>query len=140
MEFVMKLYPLVPLCLMVVTAILAARRRKKLSSCKQCTGTIVRFCKKKATHVSNTYGREVLSPVIAYTVDGETHEFIGGYYSTFMKVGKTYTVLYDEEDCSKASLKGGMLAAAMITGAAALVSFIPIVVYAILKSKGILSI
>lgn len=94
MELVMKLYVLIPLCLLVVTVILAVRGAKKLRNYEECTGTIVRFHETAASHINNYHGRIILSPIIAYSVNGKKYEFMGRYYSTLMKVGKERTVLY----------------------------------------------
>jgi len=56
-----------------------------------------------------------------------------------MKVGQEVKVLYNKEDNSKATIKTGIYFAPIITGGLTLLFILPIIIYLVLKSKGIIS-
>lgn len=135
----MKLYFIVPLVLLVVTVILINNANSKMKNYNECRGTIVRFYENTSQLRVSSYENKAISPVISYTVNGKTYEFIGNYYSTSMKVGQQVNVLYSKSDCSKATIKTGVFFAPIITGGLTVLFILPIVIYVILKSKGIIN-
>ena len=137
MSVLIKLYVLVPLILLIVTVLLIVNGRKKLKKYNECKGMIIGFHKNTSEIGLNAYEHKAISPIISYVVDGERHEFVGGFYSTTMKEGKEIDVLYDKTDPSKAVVKTGVYFAPIITGALAVFFIVPIIVYAILRSKGL---
>ncbi len=134
-----KLFIIVPLILLVVTIFLLRNSVRKLKTYRECTGTIIRFYKTTSPARVDLDHRYGISPVIAYKAHGKTYEFLGNYYSTWMKVGQEIQVMYHEEDPSKATVKKGLYVAPLITGALTLGFSSAFIVLMILKSKGILS-
>ena len=109
-------FSLVAVILVVVTVVLSVKGSAKLKNNLECTGTIVRFYENTSQMFRGDYEHKGISPVISYTVNGQTYEFIGHYYDTTMKVGKQVKVLYDRNDCTKATIKTGVYLAPIITG------------------------
>lgn len=138
-NILMKLYVIVPAVLLIVTIALVANGYNKTKKYNECTGTIVRFYENTSELRVGSYESKSISPVISYSVSGKTYEFTGNYYSTSMKVGQEVKVLYNKEDNSKASIKTGIYFAPVITGGLALLFILPLIIYAVLKSKGIIS-
>ena len=138
-EILMKLYVFVPIILFVVTLILIVNGNNKMNKYNECTGTIVRFYENTSELRVGSYETKAVSPVVSYSVNGRTYEFTGNYYSTSMKVGQEVKVLYNKEDNSKATIKTGIYFAPIITGGLTLLFILLIIIYLVLKSKGIIS-
>lgn len=138
-EILMKLYVFVPIILFVVTLILIVNGNNKMNKYNECTGTIVRFYENTSELRVGSYETKAVSPVVSYSVNGRTYEFTGNYYSTSMKVGQEVKVLYNKEDNSKATIKTGIYFAPIITGGLTLLFILPIIIYLVLKSKGLIS-
>lgn len=138
-ETLMKLYIFVPIILFVVTLVLIVNGNHKMHKYNECTGTIVRFYENTSELRVGSYETKAVSPVVSYSVNGRTYEFTGNYYSTSMKVGQEVKVLYNKEDNSKATIKTGIYFAPIITGGLTLLFILPIIIYLVLKSKGIIS-
>lgn len=138
-EILMKLYVFVPIILFVVTLILIVNGNNKMNKYNECIGTIVRFYENTSELRVGSYETKAVSPVVSYSVNGRTYEFTGNYYSTSMKVGQEVKVLYNKEDNSKATIKTGIYFAPIITGGLTLLFILPIIIYLVLKSKGIIS-
>lgn len=138
-EILMKLYVLVPIILLVVTLVLIVNGNNKMNKYNECTGIIVRFYENTSELRTDSYETKAVSPVVSYSVNGRTYEFTGNYYSTSMKVGQEVKVLYNKEDNSKATIKTGIYFAPIITGGLTLLFVLPIIIYLVLKSKGIIS-
>lgn len=138
-EILMKLYVFVPIILFVVTLILIVNGNNKMNKYNECTGTIVRFYENTSELRVGSYETKAVSPVVSYSVNGRTYEFTGNYYSTSMKVGQEVKVLYNKEDNSKATIKTGIYFAPIITGGLTLLFILPIIIYLVLKSEGIIS-
>ena len=138
-EILMKLYVFVPIILFVVTLIFIVNGNNKMNKYNECTGTIVRFYENTSELRVGSYETKAVSPVVSYSVNGRTYEFTGNYYSTSMKVGQEVKVLYNKEDNSKATIKTGIYFAPIITGGLTLLFILPIIIYLVLKSKGIIS-
>ncbi len=126
----------VPSLLLVVTVILIVNNSHKLKNQNECTGIIEKFC--KSTSPLCETGEKIFSPVVSYTVNGRKYEFIGNYCSTRMKVGEKIRILYNPEDPSKATIKGGLYAAPMITGALTLFFTLALVMCVVLKINGLI--
>lgn len=135
----LKLYIIVPIVLLAVTILLIFNCKNKINRYNECIGTITSFHENTAETRLGSYENKAISPVVSYTVDGQSYEFIGNYYSTTMKVGKEITVMYDKDDASKATIKTGLYFAPIITGSLTLLFILPIIIYIILKSKGIIN-
>lgn len=138
LQLFVKLFVIVPIILFIITMVLFFNSRHKLSNYHQCTGTIVRFYETTNHATVGKDGHKAISPVVSYTVNGKSYEFIGNYCSTWMKVGQDIEVMYHTEDPSKATIKQGLYFAPMVLGALTLLFTIPIIVYLILKSKGLI--
>lgn len=127
----------VPSILLAATLILIVHGSRRLKNYSECTGVIEGF------HGSKTFldeaGTKNFSPVISYTVNGEKHEFIGNYASTLMKSGQKISILYDPEDPSRATIKQGLYVGPVITGALTLFFTLALILFVILKSKGLIS-
>lgn len=137
-EILIKCYIVVPAVLLVVTLVLIVNGNNKVNKYNECSGTIVRFYENTSELRVGAYEAKAVSPVVSYSVNGNTYEFIANYYSTSMKVGQEVKVLYSKEDNTKATIKTGIYFAPIITGGLTLLFVLPIVMYAVLKSKGII--
>lgn len=135
-ELFIKYYFIIPTILIAITVGLTIHGVKKRNKYMECEGVITQICK-TTSHTSP--GETALYAMVAYTVNGHSFEFHANYYSTSMKVGDKITVLYDPNDYSKATIKTGTYAAPLIVGALALFSIIPLIIFTILRSKGILT-
>lgn len=136
-NILLKLYVLIPLILLMVTVLLIIKGNKKLKQYSECKGVIIGFYKNTSEIGLNAYEHKAISPIISYSVNEKEYEFIGNVYSTTMKEGKEVKVLHDKTDPSKAVMKAGILFAPLITGALAVFFVVPVIVYVILKSKGL---
>lgn len=134
-----KLYPIVPMILLVVTILLVFNCKNKISRYNECAGTIIGFYENTAEMHLDSYEHKAISPIVQYSVDGKSYEFVGKYYSTTMKVGDEVEVMYDKDDASKATIKTGLYFAPIVTGALTLLFILPIIIYIILNNKGIIS-
>ena len=123
--------------LFVVTIALAANAVKKKNNYSVCKGTITGFHENSSEAVLGEYEASSVAPVVQYTVDGKTYEFIGKYYSTSMKVGGQVDVLYNPADVSIATIKAGVNFAPIITGSLTVVFFIISILFFVLRKKGI---
>lgn len=134
-----KLYIIVPIILLIVTIFLIRNCKNKINQYNECVGTITGFYKNTSAIRHGSSENVAISPIVTYTVNGETYEFVGNYYATTMKVGNEVNVMYNKQDNSKAVIKTGIYFAPLITGALTLFFIIPIIVYVILKSKGLIN-
>lgn len=134
-----KLYIIIPLILIIVTAFLISNMNKKNANYAETEGTIVDIFETTAAIKLSSGEHKAISPVIKFSVADKEYEFIGKYYSTSMKIGSKVKVLYDEKNPENASIKSGLVFAPMITGILAIVFIIPIIIYFVLKSKGIIT-
>lgn len=126
--------------LLVVTFFLCVNVYIKNKKYVKCTGEIIDFDIAKSTmHMDYRSYQRYIWPIISYTVDGINYVYKGNFYSTNMKVGKKVTVFCHKEDYSKASMKGFVYFAPLITGGIAIVFMIPIIILLILKSNGIIN-
>lgn len=132
------LFIIVDVILYMITAFLLMNVRSKHKNYVECTGTIIDFHLSKPEMPGSHYSKEI-SPIVSYEVNGNKYEFIGKFYSTNMKVGKKVKVFYHKEDYSKASMKGFVYFAPLITGGIAIVFMIPIIILFMLKSNDIIS-
>lgn len=139
MSVLIKLYPIIPIVLLIVTVCLIVNSKNKLERYHECVGTIVGFYENTAETRLNSYESKAISPVVSYSVDGVSYEFIGKYYSTTMQEGNKVSVMYNKNDPSKAAIKTGLFLAPLITGALTLLFVLPIVIYIVLKSKGLVN-
>lgn len=138
LDLIWILLVVVPMILFVVTVTLIVNGAHKLENYTECAGIIVRFY--EATSPASTdFGKKAISPVVSYTVNGRKYEFIGHYCSTSMKVGQKINILYNHEDPSKATIKKGLYVAPMITGALTLLFTLALVIFVVLKNKGLIS-
>lgn len=135
-DLILALLILVPLILLTVTVILIVNGSRKLRRCAECTGIITEL--KKVQTPMQKPGERNVSPVVSYMVNGKTYAFIGNYWSTSMRVGQKINVLYEREDPSKATIKQGLYVAPMITGGLGLFFTIGCILFALLKSGGLI--
>lgn len=135
----LKLYPIIPIVLLTVTVLLSINFRSKTSHYSECTGIITGFYENTTENRLGSYENKAISPIVSYSVDGKAYEFIGNYYSTSMKVGNEVNVIYDKNNVSRATIKTGLYFAPIITGSLTLLFLLPIIIYFILKSKGIIN-
>ena len=138
MSVLLRLFPIVPLVLLIVTLALTVSARNKLKNCGECTGTILRMEKFTSASGSTLDGESTIAPVVEYEVDGQRYEFVGRYASSSMKAGDRVQVLYDRADHSKAYIKNGVYAAPLILGAVTAVSLIALVILLALRGRGAL--
>ena len=87
MSVLLRLFPIVPLVLLIVTLALTVSARNKLKNCGECTGTILRMEKFTSASGSTLDGESTIAPVVEYEVDGQRYEFVGRYASSSMKAG-----------------------------------------------------
>ncbi|MBQ4159008.1 MAG: DUF3592 domain-containing protein [Clostridia bacterium] len=135
----MKLYIAVPLVLLIVTIVLAASYYNRLKKSEECTGVIVRFIENIPRMQAGPYGNKTISPVVSYSADGKAYEFIGRFYATSMKEGDTVKVLYSKENHAEATIKTGGFIAPIITGGLTVAFMIPVIIYIVMKAKGLLN-
>lgn len=138
-SMLLKLYTIVPIILLAVTIFLFFNCKNKINRYNECVGTITGFYENTTENRVGSYENKAISPVISYSVNGHSYEFIGNYYSTTMKVGNEITVMYEKDDASKATIKTGLYIAPIITGSLTLLFILPISIYVILKNKGIIN-
>lgn len=138
-EILIKCYTIVPIVLFIVTLILIVNGNNKMNKYNECSGTIVRFYENTSELRVGSYETKAVSPVVSYSVNGKTYEFTGNYYSTSMKVGQEVKILYNKADHSKATIKTGIYFAPIIMGGLTLLFILPIIIYAVLKSKGFIN-
>lgn len=136
-DLILVLLIVVSLILFVVTVILIVSGTRKRRNYDECTGIIEGFHEYKTP--MHKAGERSFSPVISYTVHGRKYEFVGDYGSTSMKVGQKIHILYDRTEPSKATVKQGLFVAPMITGVLTLVFTLALVIFAILKSSGVIN-
>lgn len=134
-DFIMKCLLVVSLILFIVTVILLVSANSKKKDSYECTGIIVDFYKSNTLADFNSSRTYTISPIVSYSVDGKTYEFIGSFYSTNMKVGQEVKVLYNKDNPADAAVFSGLNLAPIITGLIALVFLLPPIVYFLLKTK-----
>lgn len=139
LEIFFRYFFIVPLILLIVTVILIVNSSNKLKHYEQCTGVITGFYENKSAVRVDVGETKAVSPIVSYQVDGRQYQFTANYYSTNMKVGQEVKVLYNMDDHSKASIQTGLYVGPLITGCLTLFFIIPVVVFAVLRSKGILN-
>lgn len=138
-DLLLKLYIIVPVILLVVTIILIVNANNKMAKYDVCQGTIIKFYENTSELRVGSYETKAVSPVVSYTVNGKSYEFIGNYYSTTMKVGQQVDVMYSKTDVSKATIKTGLYFGPAITGGLTILFILPIIIYIVLKSKGLIN-
>lgn len=124
--------------LVVVTVFLLHNANRKKSEFLKCTGTITGFHENTSEMRLSDYETKAISPIVEYMVDGQRYEFVANFYSTSMKVGDKYDVLYDPADHSAATLQKGTVFAPVITGGIGVVLLIISLVYFFVRHKGII--
>ena len=132
------LFALVAAVLLIVTIILVSNGSKRIKNTNECTGVITGFYTDTSNMFLDDYERRRISPIISYTVEGKSYEFVGNYYDTTMKEGQNVKVLYDKEDCTKASIKTGVYLAPIITGALTVLFGILASAFIIVKNLGLI--
>mgnify|MGYP003450318342 FL=1 len=140
MSFFVTVFLIAAIILFIITIFLCVNVYKKNRKYIQCTGEIIDFEIAKSTmHMDYRGYQRKIWPIISYTIDGINYTYKGNFYSTNMRVGTKVTVFCHKEDFSKASMKGFVYFAPLITGGIAIVFMIPIIILFILKSNGIIS-
>ena len=137
LSYIFNALLVVAIVLVAVTVVLAINGTKKHATYRECTGTIIGFYKNSSEGAVGSYEGVSISPVVEYNVDGNKYEFIGKFYSTNMKIGQSITVMYNPNNPSVASIKNGVIFAPIITGILAIILLIPVIVYYIIKSRGL---
>lgn len=138
-DLLIKLYILVPAILLVITIGLIVNLNIKIAKYKVCQGTIIGFYENTSELRVGSYEKKAVSPIVSYTVNGHTYEFVGNYYSTSMNIGQQVNVMYSKADASKATIKSGLYFAPAITGGLTILFILPIIIYIVLKSKGLIN-
>lgn len=115
-DVLIKCSIIVPIILYLITAWLIVNSRRKLKSSQVHIGTIMRL-EPRSTSVGADIGhRTVYCPIISYTVDGQTYEFVADYFSSSMKVGKDVRIRYSTEDPSKATVEARLYVVPVVVG------------------------
>lgn len=138
LKILMNLYFIVPLILLITTVLLIINGINKTKQYEQCAGTIVGLYENISGPFVNA-GEKRVSPIVSYSVNGQSYEFVGNYYSTNMVVGQEVEVLYKKDDYTKAFIKTGIFFAPIVTGGLTILFIIPIIIFAVLKSKNIIN-
>lgn len=133
LNLILILLIVVSAILLTVTVILIMNSSQKLKSYRECIGTIIKFYENSSPMRVGSEAHKAISPVVSYTVNGKTYEFIGNYCSTWMKVGDKINILYNNEDHSKATIKKGLYVAPMIIGALTLLFALALVIFVVLQ-------
>lgn len=123
--------------LFIVMAVSFVSDTKKRNHYRECTGTIERIWKRDSFGESSN--RQVISPIISYTVCGKKYKLIGTRYSADMKIGQEVAVLFDEDDPSKAIMKKGLYFMSAISGLVGLGFTVGFIIIAALKYAGLIS-
>lgn len=135
-DLVLMLLIAVPAILFAVTVALIVNCALKMKHYMKCTGVIAGFYE-GTSPVGSDFGEKAISPIISYTVDGQKYELIGNYCSTMMKEGQNIDILYNKEEPSKAVIERGLYFAPAITGGLTLLSAFALIIFVMLKSKGL---
>lgn len=108
---------IVPIVLYIITARLIVNSRRKMKNSQAHIGTIVRL-EPRFIRAGTDSGRHrtVYCPIISYTVDGQTYEFVADYFSSSMKVGKDVRIRYSTEAPSKATVEARLYVAPVVVG------------------------
>lgn len=117
---VFRTFFVVSLILAVVTVCLLVNGVNKKNNFVPGQGKIIGFDEKVSDGFSESESSVSMSPIIEYTVDGQNFEFVGGYYSSSMKVGDSIDIMYNKNDLSKAIVAKGLFFGSIITGALSL--------------------
>lgn len=137
MNTIVKIYPIIPLILLIVTVFFAVSGIKKNNCYFRTTGTITGFHEEKSEAKLSEDANKIISPVITYIVDGNEYKFVGNYYTKSMEVGDDIEIMYDAQAPNSATLKAGLFVVPIITGGLALVFGLGYIILLVLKSKGI---
>lgn len=137
MNVIFKIYPIVPLILLIVTVIFSVGAVKKNNNYTKGIGTIISFHEERSEAKITEDANRVISPVISYEVNGTKYEFIGTYYTNSMKIGDNIEIMYDANNPGNATLKAGLLVVPIITGGLTLLFGLGYIILIVLKSKGI---
>lgn len=138
MDLILIIFGVAAIILSAVTVFLVVKGSDKLKSSYECEGIIIGFHKDDTSIRFNSDNNVSIAPIISYSVNDQTYEFIANYYSTTMKQGDIVKVLYDKQDFTKASIKGGTYFGPLITGILALCFFVFVGIILIIKSKGLI--
>lgn len=114
---------------MIVSFVGDTRKRNHYS---ECTGQIERIWKRR--NPGDDPGKTLVSPIVTYTVNGETFEFVGTSYSPKMKIGQEVVVLYEKENPSKAVLKKGLYFTSVVTGMVGLSFTVAFIILVVIQS------
>ena len=139
LNFIFSVLLVASFVLVIVTVALAISGAKKNATFQECNGRIIDFYENSSRAYLDEYESVSISPVVEYTVHGTRYEFVGGYYSTDMKIGDDIIVLYDPFDPADATIKSGTIFAPIITGMIAAIFLILATVYFVIKSKGLIN-
>jgi len=137
MNVILKIYPIIPLILLIVTILFTVSGVKKNNSYVKTTGTIVSFHEERSEARISDDANRMISPVITYKVNGNEYKFVGTYYTSSMKIGDSIEIMYNANNPGDASLKAGLFVVPIITGGLTLLFGIGYVILMVLKSKGI---
>lgn len=138
MNVIVKIYPIIPLILLVVTILLTVSGIKKNNGYVKTTGTIVSFHEERSEAKISDDANRMISPVITYKANGNEYKFVGTYYTSSMKIGDNIEIMYDENNPSNAALKAGLFVVPIITGGLTLLFGLGYIILIVLKSKGII--
>ena len=116
-DVLIKCSIIVPIILYIITAWLIVNSRRKLKNSQAHIGTIVRLEPRSTSAGADTgHHHTVYCPIISYTVDGQTYEFVADYFSSSMKVGKDVRIRYSTEDPSKATVEARLYVVPVVVG------------------------
>lgn len=138
MKILLIIFGITAVVLAIVTVFLAVKGSEKLKNSYECEGIIVGFHRDDTAIRFNSDNNVSIAPIVSYSVNGQTYEFIANYYSTTMKQGDAVKVLCDQQDLTKASIKSGTYFAPVITGILALCFFVFVVIMLIVRIKGLI--
>lgn len=137
MNIIIKLYPIIPLILLIITVLFSVNAIKKNNSYVKGMGTIVSFYEERSEAKISDDANRMISPVITYNVNGKDYKFVGTYYTNSMKIGDTIEIMYEESNPNNATLKAGLYVVPIITGGLTLLFGLGYIILLVLKSKGI---
>ncbi len=133
LEIFVKLYPIIPSALLVVTVVLCWNLYNKSTKYNETKGIIVDFYETTSEMRVSMDAVKAISPIVVYEINGREYRFIGNYCTTNMKIGDTVKVLYDKTYPEKALIKTGLYIAPLITGGLCVLFILPIIVSVIYK-------
>ncbi len=109
---------------------------KKRSHYIEYMGTIERISKR--TSPGEHADRQIIFPIISYTVCGKKYEIEGIGCSTNVKIGEKVEILFYEDDPSKAIVKKGLYFTSFVTGIVGLAFTAAFIIIAALKYAGLI--